>query len=204
MQQIDDAKATLRQGLKFPFIAKRAAILDAQTGNFNEAVEDALKLDLSVREWGYLASLTSKNKKYKLSTICLKEALKIDNSDPRILNNFAWYSWLSTKNATEEALIAAKKANTKMPDNIAILNTYALLLFHSANYKDCIELLRLKSTHNNVDARILYWLAKSREKSGSTKQAKQNYIDALRNQSKAGKWVIEISRAELKNKISQL
>ncbi|MCM8530219.1 MAG: hypothetical protein NE330_03585 [Lentisphaeraceae bacterium] len=204
LKQTETARKLLKTGLEFPIVAKRSIFLEAKYGDISQAISDATNSKLTIQEWNALSNMATNKNEHSLSVICLKEALKINPSNPELLNNFAWNSWMAEKRVTSEALSAAKKAVTQLPNNVAVLDTYTLLLVNAKKYSDCIKLLRIPTKRNNADSRLLYWLAKAQEASGQVKLAKQNYLSAMKNQLHTEKWIIEISKEELQKKISSL
>ncbi len=114
-----------------------------QKGNLDEAIEAleaglGLVVDNDALAGQFYASLGDayhEADRHEESDAAYENALEIDPSNPLVLNNYAYYLSLRSKNL-EKAEKMAKKANDLAPNEASFQDTYAWVLYKRGNYRN--------------------------------------------------------------------
>lgn len=77
-----------------------------------------------------------------------EKAVQIDDKNPYLLNNYAYYLSLAKRNL-EEAEELSKRANEILPDQSSFEDTYAYILFVQKDYKKAWDWIQKAVEHNN-------------------------------------------------------
>lgn len=95
-----------------------------------------------------------------------------------LLNNYAWILSSSDNGDITAALDAAKRANSILPDNLSIIDTYASILLKAGKFKECIKVIESNQAAMK-QARLIHYLAQSYEEAGNINKAKRYYENVL-------------------------
>lgn len=176
---------------------------------FEEAIEGAKnnKLEIVSEYAGFLLEIGDQKKAaalfWDLVTAFEKNPKKDTVALAMLLNNFAWSAIESGSKDDKTIIEAAKKANALQPQNISIIDTYAMVLLKTGSYKECINLLQDK---NSVikEPRMLVYLGQAYEKRGDKNKAVRNYLQALAIPDSVGKMPLQINRVKLTEHVKAL
>ncbi len=89
-----------------------------------------LKLDFLIR----LGDTYNSLQRYPEADKSFEDALKIDNENPFVLNNYSYYLAIR-KEKLDDAMKMASKLAEKYPDNATFLDTYGWVLYAKGDYK---------------------------------------------------------------------
>ena len=198
------AASILESDLPSRKIAIRWALLRLKAGKMEGILEKLPKDSMKVSDWLQLASVTDKNKQYAYSTQFYKKAMKLDEGNTAVLNNYAYASMQTPGFNREEVLSAAKKAYMALSDRPEVLETYAEALIKCDKPADCIKLLQDKKMLTKQSANLLYLLGTAYEKTGDLRGAVSSYRIALAFPESTPYWPPDVSRSDLANRIEKL
>ena len=127
----------------------------------NDKLDDAAKILLSgsklvvdndaqlLQFYSNLGDIYNKQKNYAASDNYFDKALKLNDDDPTILNNYAYY--LSVRNEQlDKADAMSKKSNDLSPNQPSYEDTYAWILYKKGNYQEAKKWIE-KAMANGAD-----------------------------------------------------
>lgn len=115
-----------------------------------------------------------------------EELIKMSKENPKTdkkeiamyFNNFAWSLLQADSTSPKRLLWAAKQAYALAPEDLHIIDTYCEALIRSAQYGDCIKMLK-SNPATAQEPRLLFHLATAFEKNGDINLACRTYSQAL-------------------------
>jgi len=170
------ALALLEPHMDRPAVAYRWALLALWAGTDPERVSRAVSgLDLEAPQWFALGVAAEEARQFPLAVAFHRRALERAPGAPEVLNNFAWCSLQAGDFRPQEVLDAARQAHEKLPDNPAVLDTYAAVLLSCGRAEDSARLLRDHDTQVRGHPGLLLALARALEASGDARAAAEAY-----------------------------
>ncbi len=126
-------------------------------------------------QWFALGVAAEEAKQFSLAVKCYARALEQNPDAPEILNNFAWCSLQAGDFRPQEVADAARRAYEALPDNPAVLDTYATVLLACGRPTDTIRLLQGNDKLVRTHPFLLLSLARALETSGDIRAAADAY-----------------------------
>ena len=198
------AAAILETDLLTKKNALRWAMLHIKMGKTDDIINRLPKDSMTVNDWLRLASLTDIRKLYAVSVQIYKNALKLDEGNQIVLNNYAYAAMQSPGFNHDEVLKAVKKAYVALSERPEVLQTYAEALNKCGKPAECIKLLKEKTTQVKQSANLLYQLGSAYEKTGDIRGAISSYKMALAFPESTPDWPSEVSRRDLMTRTEEL
>jgi len=117
--------------------------------------------------------------KYDSSDFAYENALKANQNNVEVLNNYSYYIALSNENL-DKAETMAKKANMLKPGNASYLDTYAWVLYKKGKYGDAkIKIDEALKINGYTNATLLEHKGDIEYKLGNTEEAYTFWLKAL-------------------------
>jgi tetratricopeptide (TPR) repeat protein len=131
----------------------------------------------------YLGDVYNAMENHDASDLAYQQSLKLNPNDSYVLNNYAYYLSLRSKDL-DKAEQMAKKSCELDPNNSSNLDTYAWVLYKAGKYPEAVtEILKALGTEENSSAVILEHYGDILYKLGQTEKAFEYWQKAV----KAGK-----------------
>jgi predicted Zn-dependent protease len=173
------AASILESDLSSKNIVLRWAKLRFEMGKTDKVMEKLVEDSMSVADWSALALIAEKRGSFDLCARCYNHALRHEEENPALLNNYAWASLQTSEFNHEEVLKAIKKADALLPDRAEVLQTYAEALNKCDKAGECIKLLEGKPLLTKISSSLLYQLGIAYEKTGDARGALSSFRLAL-------------------------
>jgi len=166
-------------------------------GVFEKAPEDSM----TVADWSRLAVMAQKKGLYVLCAQCYKQALKHDENNAALLNNYAWASMQTRGFNHEDVLKAIKKAYVSLSARPEVLQTYAEALNKCDKSAECIKILQDKPAQTKQTPALLYQLGLAYEKTGDLRGAVSSFRMMLNFPDSTPDWPLGLNRSELQTQV---
>ena len=139
-----------------------------------------------------------------LEAALYRRALRRDPDNAVYLNNFAWSLIQLPAFDTNEALAAARKAISKMPDHPSLLHTAATVMLRGKQEAEALALLEKATLVVGRSAKLLLVRAQAYEQAGKADKALQSYMACAAHPETLEVKEGELSRPALQKKIEAL
>jgi tetratricopeptide (TPR) repeat protein len=176
----------------------------SENGNFTTAMEELKKAEIlagndkemHMQVLALKADVLYKMKNYNEAFATFEEAIKADNEDITILNNYAYY--LAEQNTRlKEAEEMARKVIETEKDNYTYLDTYGWVLYKRGKLKDAERIFRnIIEKSGDKDAEYYEHYGYILQKEKNCKEAVRNWESALKIDSTKTKLLIEIEKCK--------
>jgi len=171
-----------------------------ENGNYNIALEELRKADILAGDNKEIklqiitirADLHYRMKNYSEAFKTYEEALKLDNSDITVMNNYAYY--LAEQNMNlKDAEKMAKVVTEKDKDNNTFLDTYAWVLYKRGKTREAARIMeRIFKSGGSEDAEYFEHYGFIMKKMGKCGDAVKSWERAI---------ILDSAKTELKNEI---
>ena len=198
------AAAILESDLSSKRSFLRWAGLRIKMGKVENVMDKFPKDSMTVADWSRLASIAERSRQYGVAAQCYKQALKLDEGNAALLNNYAWVSMQLADFNHEEVLKAVKKAYSTLSDRSEVLQTYAEALNKCDKPAECITLLQDKPAQSRQSASLLYQLGSAYEKTGDLRGAISSFRMALAFPESTLDWPSGVRRNDLQARVKSL
>jgi tetratricopeptide (TPR) repeat protein len=158
-----------------------------ENGNFNVALEELRKADILAGDSKVMklqiqtlrADIYYRMKNYNEAFKAYDEALKLDDSDLTVMNNYAYY--LAEQNLNlREAEKMAKVVTEKEKGNVTFLDTYAWVLFKRGKTRDALKIMeKVVNSEDNEDAEYYEHYGFILKKLGKCQEAVKSWERAI-------------------------
>ena len=198
------AASILERDLSNKEIFIRWAVLRLQQGAIEGVMERAPKDSMTISDWSYLARIAQKNGLFTVCALCYKNALKYDENNAALLNNFAWACMQTPGFNRDEVIKAAKKAYMSLSSKPEVLQTYAEALNKCDKAPECIKILQDKPAQTKESPALLYQLTLAYEKTGDLRGAISSLRMMLTFSDSSPDWPSDAKRGDLETKVEKI
>jgi predicted Zn-dependent protease len=200
----EKAAAVLEQDLSTKSFFMRWAGLRLKMGKADNVIEKLPEDSMKVADWSILAVVAEKSKCYTAAVQFYSRALKQDDGNAALLNNFAYASLQTPGFNREEVLKAVQKAYLSLSGRPEVLQTYAEALNKCGKPAECIKLLQDKPAQTKQSVNLLYQLGTAYESTGDQRGALSSFRLALQFPETAPDWPDGVSHSDLQARVEKL
>jgi predicted Zn-dependent protease len=200
----EKAAAVLEQDLSTKSSIMRWAGLRLKMGKPDNVIDKLPEDSLKASDWEVLAAMAEKSKCYAVAVQCYSHALKHDENNAALLNNFAYASLQTPGFNREEVLKAIQKAYLSLSGRVEVLETYVEALNKCGKPAECIKFLQDKPAQTKQSVNLLYQLGTAYESTGDVRGALSSFRLALQFPETSPDWPEGISHNDLQVKVEKL
>jgi predicted Zn-dependent protease len=197
----EKAAAVLEADLSTKSVIMRWAGLRLKMGKPDNVVDKVPGDSMTGADWSVLAAMAEKSKCFAAAAQCYSRALKHEEGNAALLNNFAYASLQTPGFNREEVIKAIQKAYVTLSGRPEVLQTYAEALNKCGKPAECIKLLQDKPAQTKQSVNLLYQLGEAYENTGDARGALSSFRLALQFPETAPDWPSGVSHNDLQAKV---
>ncbi len=171
----------------------------------DQGVMDALaRHKLEGPRWIQLGVMARQKELNALAVGCYRKAIEHEPENALLLNNYAWASLQLEAFDPEAVLAAARKASSLLPENSAVVHTYATALLKCRKDRECIEYLERARQLTERFPKLMVLLGEAYQRAGNAAQAIKWYGACLQHPDTADVQSGDLARPALQKRLEDL